>query len=78
MTSRDELVERVQHEIATTGLAKDTSKIFKVLLLNNILRMLLLGRPKYDMIKYLNTVRCGKDLVPIVQEVYDLIKDVEL
>lgn len=80
MTGRDELIRTLQREIVKTGLANSSEKIFKMILLNNVLKLVLTGRSMFDIIKYLNVQsnRCGNDLLPVVTEVYNVVKDVEL
>jgi hypothetical protein len=80
MTSRDDLVQRIEDEIATIGLTKNVNMTFKVILLNGMMKMVMVGRSKYDIVKWLNlqSNRCGHDMVPIVQDVYELVKNVEL
>lgn len=80
MTARDDLVDRLQREIGNVGLTDDTMKTYKVLLITSVMKMLITGRAKYDILKALNVQsnRCGKDMLPVVREVYDMIKDVEM
>lgn len=80
MTQRDELINKLQQEIVKVGLARDAERLFKMILLNSVLKLVLTGSSKYDLIKYLNVKsnRCGRDLLNVVNEVYEMIKDVEL
>jgi hypothetical protein len=80
MTKRDDLVETLMTEVASVGLTDDTSKTYKVLILTSVIKMLITGRSKYDIVRTLNVQsnRCGRDLLPVLKEVHGLIKDVEL
>jgi chorismate-pyruvate lyase len=80
MTVRDDLVNVMQNEVAKTGLTDTTEKVYRVILLTNVMKMLITGRSKYDIVRLLNqqSNRCGRDLLPVLKEVHGLIKDVEL
>jgi hypothetical protein len=80
MTTRDDAVDVLMKEITVVGLTDDSVKTYKVLLLTSVIKMLLTGRSKYDIVRMLNqqSNRCGKDVLPTVKEVYALVKDVEL
>lgn len=79
MTTRDDLVLTLQREIASVGLTNTTEKVVKVALLSGVTKMLVTGRPKYDIVKWLNKQNqtLGWDVKTVVSEVYGVIEGVD-
>jgi len=79
MTKRDNLAIVLQDNIVAIGLTDDTKKLFHVRLLTTVLKMVQSGRSKYAIVTELNrqSNKCGRDLVPVVIEVYELVRQEE-
>ena len=79
MTNRDDLVGTLQGQIASVGLTNTTEKVVKVALLAGVTKMVITGKPKYDVVKWLNRQNqtLGWDVKVVVSEVYSVIKDVD-
>lgn len=78
MTERDALVSKLRGELERIGLRDTVEKTFRTSILVATAKMVIAGRSKYDIVTMLNqrANQCGKDLLPVVREVYEIVKDV--